>query len=122
MYCMYVCMYVLYVCVCSWGIIVCLLTSFLATNIIPVTSESRIEPALRWQLIITTVLMIPATYLAAQMYIPESFEIVGVAKTMVATRMSVFFCVISGEDAAAHHSACNAVCTVYIHIHDHCMC
>ena len=42
------------------GILVCLVTSFLATHIYPVIDESRIELALRLQLIVTTVLMIPA--------------------------------------------------------------
>ena len=79
-----------------WGIIVCLASSFLATNIFPVTNESRIEPALRWQLIVTTVLMVPATYLAASMFLPDEFQIDGVAKSMTATRGDVFICVISG--------------------------
>mmetsp|Transcript_44841 Transcript_44841/g.124273 ORF Transcript_44841/g.124273 Transcript_44841/m.124273 type:complete len:553 (-) Transcript_44841:113-1771(-) len=79
-----------------WGIIVCLVSSFLATNIMPVTSESRIEPALRWQLIVTTVLMVPATYIAAVMYLPDTFRIDGVAKALEATRGDVFICVIAG--------------------------
>lgn len=80
----------------SSGILVCLVSSFLATNIYPVTSESRIELALRLQLIVTTLLMIPAVYWAATSFLPESFEIKGVAKTTVATQSDAFTCVISG--------------------------
>lgn len=78
------------------GIIVCLLSSFLATNLFPVTTEERIEPALRLQLIVTTALMAPATFYAATTYLPASFEIVGVAKTLVATQLDVFMCVAGG--------------------------
>jgi Na+/H+-translocating membrane pyrophosphatase len=57
----------------SSGIVVCLLTSFLATNIFPVINEARIEVALRLQLIVTTLLMIPATYMAAYLFIPGMY-------------------------------------------------
>ena len=55
----------------SVGILVSLLTSFVATHIYPVTTQPRIELALRLQLIISTVLMIPCTlvrYLRIVMY------------------------------------------------------
>jgi len=48
------------------GIIVCLITSFMATDIKPPTQQNEIEPALKLQLIISTVLealvMIPITW------------------------------------------------------------
>ena len=78
------------------GVIVCLLTSFLATNLYPVTSESRIELALRLQLIVTTLLLIPATYIVTGMFIPETFVIEGVSQTLNATQQDVFICVIIG--------------------------
>jgi len=80
----------------SSGILVCLLTSFLATNLYPVTNEARIEIALRLQLIVTTILMIPATYVCANVFIPETFEIDGVSRPVMATPHDVFICVISG--------------------------
>jgi len=81
----------------SFGILVCLITSFLATHIYPVTTESRIEIALRLQLIVTTLLLVPATYVAAYMFIPATFHIDGVSKSLNATPFDVFVCVCAGS-------------------------
>jgi len=78
------------------GVIVCLLSSFVATHLYPVTSEGRIELALRLQLIITTILLIPATVVVANIYLPESFHIEGVAKAINATRGDAVACVVAG--------------------------
>jgi len=56
------------------GIIVCLLCSFLATNLMPVKKEEDVESALKLQLISTTILMVVAIYFAAIKYLPESLE------------------------------------------------
>jgi H(+)-translocating pyrophosphatase len=68
------------------GAVVCFLCSFVATHIYPVTTEHRVELALRLQLILTTVLMIPAQYVSAQ-WLPEKFVINGVSKTIDATQV-----------------------------------
>lgn len=81
----------------SVGVIVCLLSSFVATNIFPVTEKERIELALRIQLIITTLLMTPATILIAYYFLPASFHIDGVSKSMYATRWDASACVIIGS-------------------------
>jgi len=81
----------------SVGVIVCLLSSFVATNIYPVTDKGRIELALRIQLIITTLLMTPATILIAYYFLPASFHIDGVSKSMYATRWDASACVIIGS-------------------------
>jgi len=57
------------------GIVVCLVCSFIATHIWPVRCEAQVETALKMQLISTTVLMIPAVFLAAAAFLPQSFEI-----------------------------------------------
>ena len=57
------------------GVIVCLLCSFIATHIKTVKAEDQVETALKVQLISTTALMIPAVYLSAIFYLPESFEL-----------------------------------------------
>jgi len=80
----------------SAGILVCLVTSFLATHIMPVITENRIELALRLQLIITTLLMVPTTYYVTTLIIPAEFTIIGVSKTMVAYQFDVFLCVAVG--------------------------
>jgi len=80
----------------SAGILVCLVTSFLATHIMPVITENRIELALRLQLIVTTLLMIPTTYYVTTFIIPAEFTIIGVSATIAAKQLDVFLCVIAG--------------------------
>eukprot|EP00550_Attheya_septentrionalis_P010979 CAMPEP_0198304314 /NCGR_PEP_ID=MMETSP1449-20131203/57330_1 /TAXON_ID=420275 /ORGANISM="Attheya septentrionalis, Strain CCMP2084" /LENGTH=746 /DNA_ID=CAMNT_0044006835 /DNA_START=887 /DNA_END=3127 /DNA_ORIENTATION=- len=57
------------------GIVVCLICSFIATNILPVKTEAHVEQALKLQLISTTVLMIPSIYFAAQGFLPKEFDL-----------------------------------------------
>merc|ERR1712238_388720 len=57
------------------GIIVCLLCSFIATNIWTVKRESDVERALKVQLISTTIVMIPTVYFAAMDYLPATFQL-----------------------------------------------
>merc|ERR1712176_1405122 len=57
------------------GVIVCLLCSFIATNIKPVTKEAHVEEALKVQLISTTILMLPAVYLGATFFLPTEFNL-----------------------------------------------
>lgn len=78
------------------GILVCLVCSFVATHIAPVTTESRIESTLRLQLILTTILMVPATIWVGSYYLPETFVIEGAAKSMTATRGGAVMCICSG--------------------------
>jgi H+-translocating diphosphatase len=59
----------------SVGIFVCLLCSFIATNIWTVKKEADVEMALKVQLISTTIVMIPAVYFASIFYLPASFEL-----------------------------------------------
>lgn len=78
------------------GILVCFACSFVATHLYPVTVEGRIELALRLQLILTTVLMVPATYYVAGIYLPATFTIDGVANTIDASRGDAVVCIVSG--------------------------
>jgi len=57
---------------------------------------SRIEIALRLQLIVTTMLMLPAAYWAATTYLPLEFHIDGVSKSLQATQFDAFLCVAVG--------------------------
>jgi inorganic pyrophosphatase len=53
------------------GLIVCILASFIATDLKPVKAENQVEQALKIQLISTTLLMIPTVYFTAQAYLPS---------------------------------------------------
>jgi len=57
------------------GVFVCLICSFIATDIAPVKSEADVEKALKVQLVSTTILMIPAVWLAAETFLPEEFSL-----------------------------------------------
>ncbi|KAG5180782.1 inorganic pyrophosphatase [Tribonema minus] len=78
------------------GILVCLVSSFLATHIRPVHTEPDIESALKLQLIVTTILIIPVTWMIAHHFLPAEFVISGVSGVVTSTPYSAFVCVSSG--------------------------
>ncbi|CAM9406892.1 unnamed protein product [Chrysoparadoxa australica] len=79
------------------GILVCLLTSFLATNILPVKTQPDVESALKLQLIVTTLLMVPVAYGIAEAFLPEVFVISAISSEgVISTPVDAFVCVISG--------------------------
>ena len=78
------------------GIIVCILSSFVATHIYPVTGEHLIERALRLQLIITTFGIVPASYIMAHWFLPAVFHIDGVARSHDATPSNAGLCISAG--------------------------
>ena len=58
----------------AFGILCSLLTSFFATNIMKVNENDQIEKTLKYQLIISTLLLTPALYGAAALSLPSSFD------------------------------------------------
>jgi len=81
------------------GVGVCLICSFLATDILPVKREEHVEQALKLQLISTTALMIPAVFLAAKGFLPPEFELqaaVGIDRTLLLHPWEAASCVIMG--------------------------
>jgi inorganic pyrophosphatase len=80
----------------AFGIVVCLVTSYLATNCTNLTwgddALSQIEGVLKKQLIVSTVLMTPAIYIACVLFLPSSW---GTGETK-ATRFSAFIAVAAG--------------------------
>jgi len=55
------------------GILVCIFTSFIGTNLMKVNENKQIESTLKWQLVISTVLLTPVLAGAAYMSLPETF-------------------------------------------------
>jgi len=79
------------------GIFVCLVSSFVATHIKPVRNKSEVEPALKLQLIITSIIVCFFSVFAAYEMLPEEFVLNGVAQaSFVATPMKASVCVCSG--------------------------
>lgn len=57
------------------GIPVGIITSFVATNFIPATTLSQIEPSLKRQLIISTIVVTPVLFLISWLILPQEFNI-----------------------------------------------
>jgi len=58
------------------GILVSIITSFFATNIMTVTEKNKIESTLKWQLIISTILLTPTIIAVGYWGLPSSFSFV----------------------------------------------
>ena len=79
------------------GILVCILTSFVATHFKPVRDEASIETVLKAQLSISTVLATIALFGVSYMWLPDSFVIVAVdSTTMTVHYWQVWLCVMCG--------------------------
>merc|ERR1719433_2353270 len=59
------------------GIMVCMLTSFVATHIIRTRELTQIEPSLKRQLIISTVIMTPILWALCDIFLPANIEKIG---------------------------------------------
>ena len=57
----------------AFGIVICILVSILATHIMSVTTNEKIETTLKIQLIASTLILIGITYLAAYLTYPQKF-------------------------------------------------
>lgn len=76
------------------GILVCLVTTFFATTIFPVTEKPKIEKALRWQLILSSLLLTPLIVLLSLFTLPAEFrfrEVEGLC-----TNKNVMICGLTG--------------------------
>lgn len=82
----------------SAGIIVCMLCSFVATNISPVRKKEDIELVLKVQMVLTAVLMLPVTYILATGLLPSEFALTSVRSGIqsTGTPMKAFVCVLMG--------------------------
>jgi len=79
------------------GILVCLVTSFLATHVSPVRVEEDVEKVLKVQLGVTTILMTAFLYPVASWALPEHFEIVDVHEDILkGTPLKACVCVWMG--------------------------
>jgi H(+)-translocating pyrophosphatase len=78
------------------GIIVCLLTSFVATHILVVSDISEIEPSLKRQLLISTILMTPVIYALTAVFLPHEFTLEFNGDIKTPKSWHIFFCVACG--------------------------
>eukprot|EP00252_Welwitschia_mirabilis_P021780 TRINITY_DN568_c0_g1_i1.p1 TRINITY_DN568_c0_g1~~TRINITY_DN568_c0_g1_i1.p1 ORF type:complete len:766 (-),score=111.42 TRINITY_DN568_c0_g1_i1:214-2511(-) len=80
----------------SVGIVVCLITTLFATDIFEVKAVNEIEPALKRQLIISTILMTVGIALVSFLALPSSFTIYNFGGQKVVKNWELFFCVAVG--------------------------
>jgi inorganic pyrophosphatase len=58
------------------GILASIITSFFATHIMTVTEQSKIERTLKWQLIISTIILTPSIILISLLLLPENIDFI----------------------------------------------
>ncbi|KAJ6355148.1 hypothetical protein OIU77_005692 [Salix suchowensis] len=80
----------------SVGIIVCLLTTLFATDFFEIKAVNEIEPALKNQLIISTVLMTIGIAIVSWVALPSSFTIFNFGTQKVVKNWQLFLCVAVG--------------------------
>eukprot|EP00340_Litonotus_pictus_P007558 CAMPEP_0170514286 /NCGR_PEP_ID=MMETSP0209-20121228/848_1 /TAXON_ID=665100 ORGANISM="Litonotus pictus, Strain P1" /NCGR_SAMPLE_ID=MMETSP0209 /ASSEMBLY_ACC=CAM_ASM_000301 /LENGTH=714 /DNA_ID=CAMNT_0010798319 /DNA_START=134 /DNA_END=2278 /DNA_ORIENTATION=+ len=82
------------------GIFVCIITSFFATNVMSVDKKEKIQQTLTYQLIISTILLIPTIYVVTMYTLPLDFDFVtGVGESTVVlktTNKGVMICALCG--------------------------
>jgi len=74
------------------GLIVSFITSFIATHYRQVTAADQIEPALKLQLLISTIIMTPVAALASFVFLPNDF-VIGTKNTH---NWHIYICVLLG--------------------------
>jgi inorganic pyrophosphatase len=78
------------------GILVCFVTTFVATDIRPARIVSEIEPTLKYQLIISTILATPAVFVISWFGLPSEFSGIFTDPTRIVKNWHMFFCVAVG--------------------------
>ena len=85
------------VCISAVGIFVCLISSFLATDIRPVRSKGDVETTLKIQLIVTSLAVVVAVIFLSDALLPAEFALKGVAQaSFIATPQKCSVCVCAG--------------------------
>ncbi|XP_027107928.1 pyrophosphate-energized vacuolar membrane proton pump [Coffea arabica] len=80
----------------SVGIIVCLITTVIATDVVEIKTVSEIEPSLKRQLLISTVLMTVGIAGVSFLVLPSKFTLFDFGADKVVKNWHLFFCVSIG--------------------------
>ncbi|KGN60991.1 pyrophosphate-energized vacuolar membrane proton pump 1 [Cucumis sativus] len=80
----------------SMGIVICLITTLFATDFIEIKKVSQIEPSLKRQLLISTVLMTVGVALVSFVALPSKFTLYDFGSDKVVKNWHIFFCVVTG--------------------------
>ncbi|MED6167194.1 hypothetical protein PIB30_000444 [Stylosanthes scabra] len=80
----------------SMGIVVCLITTLFATDVFEIKYENQIEPSLKRQLLISTVLMTIGIAIVSFFALPSEFTLYNFGGSKVVKNWHLFFCVAIG--------------------------
>ncbi|KAF3664942.1 Pyrophosphate-energized vacuolar membrane proton pump 1 [Capsicum annuum] len=80
----------------SMGIVVCLITTLFATNMFEIKKVTEIEPSLKRQLLISTILMTVGIAFVSFFTLPSEFTIFDFGSDKVVKNWHLFFCVSIG--------------------------
>jgi len=75
------------------GILACIVTSFFATHIMTVTKKKMIETTLKWQLIISTLILTPVLVAISLFLAPDTMNI---PRTVEGARVKIMICALCG--------------------------
>lgn len=78
------------------GILICLITSFIALYVMTVTHKDKIEVTLKWQLIISSILLTPAIFFLSFYCLPEKITFTQGEETHVTYNWGLMVCCLSG--------------------------
>jgi inorganic pyrophosphatase len=78
------------------GIFVCFITSFVALFIMTVTTKEKIEVTLKWQLIISSILLTPAIYGVTALCLPKTITFTNGEDILVTPSWALMVCCLSG--------------------------
>ncbi|KVI11009.1 Pyrophosphate-energised proton pump [Cynara cardunculus var. scolymus] len=80
----------------SMGIVVCLITTFFATDFFQINGVADIEPSLKRQLLISTILMTAGIAIVSFTALPSEFTIFNFGANKLVKSWHIFFCVSIG--------------------------
>ncbi|KAE8688510.1 Pyrophosphate-energized vacuolar membrane proton pump 1 [Hibiscus syriacus] len=80
----------------SMGIVVCLITTLFATDLFEIKNVSEIEPSLKRQLLISTVLMTAGIAVVSFFALPSEFTLFNFGTEKAVKNWHLFFCVATG--------------------------
>ncbi|XP_022156348.1 pyrophosphate-energized vacuolar membrane proton pump 1-like [Momordica charantia] len=80
----------------SMGIVICLITTLFATDLIEIKKVSGVEPSLKRQLLFSTVLMTAGVALVSLVALPSKFTLYDFGNDKVVKNWHLFFCVVTG--------------------------
>ncbi|KAJ4962655.1 hypothetical protein NE237_022594 [Protea cynaroides] len=80
----------------SMGIVVCMITTLFATDLFEIKNVNEIEPSLKRQLLISTILMTAGTSVVTLLSLPSEFTLYNFGKEMTVKNWYIFICVSIG--------------------------